>query len=62
MVPVRCALVLFGNTVYPAEPLPVPVWPNEIVIQGVVVVTVREHEPELAVMATVKFPPGAPTL
>src|SRR5688500_1442783 len=59
MVPVRCAGVGFGSTVYPAEPLPVPACPNEIVIHGTLLVAVLAQFEALAEIAIWPVPPAA---
>jgi hypothetical protein len=59
MAPVRCAGVGFGSTVYPAEPLPVPACPNEIAIQGTLLITALAQFEALAEIATWPVPPVA---
>ena len=46
--PVRCAGVLFWVTVNPTVPFPVPDWPNEGVIQLVLLRDVQAHVEALA--------------
>ena len=47
--PVRCVGVLFCVTVKPTVPFPVPVWPNETVIQLVLLRVVQAQVGALAV-------------
>lgn len=56
-VPLRELMELFALTVYPTVPAPVPGEPKETVIQGTLLVAVREHAGELAAMVIRPFPP-----
>lgn len=62
MLPVRAADDMFAATVYPTLPLPVPVCPNETVIQSALAAAERAHVLALAVTAIVPLPPEAATL
>jgi hypothetical protein len=53
-------MAVFGTTVYPKSPLPMPAPPNEIVIHEALLTGAgRSHVGELAVMVTLKLPPFA---
>ncbi len=59
IAPVRLVISEFLGTVYLIVPLPVPLAPEVMVIQGVLVVAAVQGQPAGVETAMLKMPPGA---